>query len=174
MILFMHGLLSSPLTNKKYTNIKYKNKLCKLVKYTTLSYNEVSDIYDSLITKHKPQILIGHSMGGYWAITKSNQHNIPCIAINPFVNPNNRSKIFFKDYTNLNIDNFNTNVSLYMEGGDMLLNMQNLCDIAKEKNINYKFLSGGSHFVKYKDELNLFIDNVLESNNIVLEKYEDV
>ena len=44
------------------------------------------DCYNNLITlanKHKPQLIVGSSMGGYLGYSLSNETNIPCLLFNP-------------------------------------------------------------------------------------------
>lgn len=159
MILFMHGLLSNHIINTKYKSISYENKICKTVHYHRLSYDEVSKIYDDVIYKYKPDLIVSHSMGGYWGIVKSKEHNIPCVAMNPFINPQWLN--FFKDYKNLTDDDFTDNITLYLEMGDKLLNMKPLLNIAKNNNIKHIVQDGGSHFIKHTDNINKLIDKFI-------------
>ncbi len=159
MILFMHGLLSNRIINTKYKNIRYENKICKTVHYHRRTYDEVSSFYDTLIKIHKPKLIVGHSMGGYWSIIKSNEHNIPCVALNPYITPNRFGT--FYDYNNLTEKHFNSNVNLHLESGDMLLDMDEIRIFAEMNNCNYQFLDGGSHFIKYTDKMNDFIELII-------------
>lgn len=159
MILFMHGLLSNHIINTKFKSISYKNKICKTVYYHKLSYDEVSKIYDELIIKYKPDLIVGHSMGGYWSIVKSKEHNIPCLAMNPFIRPKRLN--FFPDYKNLTDKDFTDKVTLYLEMGDRLLNMKSLHEMAKKNNINHMVQDGGSHFIKHTNNINKMIDKFI-------------
>lgn len=162
MILFMHGLLSNRIINTKYKNIRYKNKICKTIHYHRRTYDEVSSFYDTLINLHKPKLIVGHSMGGYWSIIKSNEHNIPCLALNPYINPNRFGT--FDDYTNLTSSNFNKNVNLHLEKGDMLLDINAIRDFAIEMKCNFQLLDGGSHFIKHTEKMNEYIELLLQEN----------
>lgn len=158
MILFMHGLLSNRFINTKYKAIKHK-KICKTVHYHKLKFNDVSNYYDMIIHKNKPKLIVGHSMGGYWAIKKSKEHNIPCLVMNPYFMPN-RYKMF-SDYVNLDENDLTHNVNLYIEMGDLILDMKQIKSMADIKKCNYEIHHGGSHFIKYTDRMNQMIDRVL-------------
>lgn len=66
-ILFFHGLDSSAETTK-FTVIKNENKVSFTVDYRKLSFHEVGLLYDKFIEMFNPDILVGHSLGGYWAL----------------------------------------------------------------------------------------------------------
>lgn len=162
MILFMHGLLSNPYINKKYKDIIYPNKICKTVQYQKQSYAAVSKFYDDLIDKHNPKLIVGHSMGGYWAITKSKEYDIPCMVMNPFFTPNTYSFIF-KDYKNITHDMLDKKLmSFHLELGDKILNMYDIMDICNKNDIKCNHYHGGSHFIKYSDKMNILINEQLE------------
>ena len=59
MILFFHGLNSSNNTNK-FATIDRK-KYCETVDYLELGYDAVNNLYDELIDRIKPDVLVGHS-----------------------------------------------------------------------------------------------------------------
>ena len=159
----MHGLLSNKMINTKFKNIRYADKVCKTVHYHRRTYKDVSDYYDLLIKLYKPKLIVGHSMGGYWSIVKSNEHNIPCLAMNPYITPNRFGT--FEDYTNLNKDNFTNIVNLHLEQGDMLLDIKAIKNFADIMNCNYQLLKGGSHFIKHTDKMNEFISLLMEIYN---------
>ncbi len=162
MILFMHGLMSNRIINTKYKAIKGK-KICKTVKYHTETYDRISGFYDTLIRLHKPKLIVGHSMGGYWAIKKSKEYGIPCIAMNPHVKP--RQYGMFDDYENLTLDYFTKNVYLHLELGDAILNMEQLYKTVYATDCEMNVFEGGSHFVKYTDAMNATIDKILKDVN---------
>lgn len=71
-ILFLHGLDSSK-ESTKFEAIDAKNKYCINVDYRNLNFQTVATFYQDIIDKIKPEILVGHSLGGYWAL-KMLQH----------------------------------------------------------------------------------------------------
>ena len=66
-ILFLHGLDSSR-ESTKFHAIDAKRKYCINVDYRNLNFQTVADFYDEIIEKIKPDIIVGHSLGGYWAL----------------------------------------------------------------------------------------------------------
>ena len=85
-ILFFHGLDSSR-ESTKFHAIDADHKYCIDVDYRNLNYATVAEFYNEMIEKIHPDILVGHSLGGYWALKMSQQHQIPC-------NPCSRSNCF--------------------------------------------------------------------------------
>ena len=81
-VLFLHGLDSSR-ESTKFQAIDAKQKFCINVDYRNLNYQTVADFYHNIIQKIKPEILVGHSLGGYWALKMSLSHHIPCVVANP-------------------------------------------------------------------------------------------
>lgn len=162
MILFMHGLLSNPYINKKYKDITHPNKICKTVHYQKQSYSDVSKFYDDMIDKHNPRLIVGHSMGGYWAINKSKEHGIPCVAMNPFFTPSTYNFIF-KDYKNIRHDILDKELmSFHLELGDKILNMYDIMDICNQYDLKCNHYNGGSHFIRHTDKMNELIEERLE------------
>jgi predicted esterase YcpF (UPF0227 family) len=70
MILFFHGLDSDNQTTK-FTAISHPHKYCETVDYRRRSYGEIGRHYDELIALYNPAPLVGHSLGCYWALVKS-------------------------------------------------------------------------------------------------------
>jgi len=116
MILFFHGLNSSKNTNK-YTTIR-REKHCETVDYLKTGYDAISKRYDELINEIKPDVLVGHSLGGYWALKKSAERNIPCVLLNPSLFP------MFEGYTDITVDELvrAPNIHAYIELGDEVIN----------------------------------------------------
>ena len=88
-ILFLHGLDSSK-ESTKFHAINAEKKYCINVDYRNLNYKTVECFYHDIIEKIKPDLLVGHSLGGYWALKMSQQHRIPAILANPSLNPDFR------------------------------------------------------------------------------------
>lgn len=158
----MHGLLSNPYINKKYKDIVYPNKICKTVQYHKMPYKDVSNFYDDMINNHNPKLIVGHSMGGYWALNKSKEHNIPCVVMNPFFTPKTYDFIF-KDYKNITTGLLDKNLmSFHLELGDKILNMYDVMDICQKHDIKCNHYNGGSHFIKFTDKMNNLIDEQMK------------
>ncbi|WP_157772284.1 YqiA/YcfP family alpha/beta fold hydrolase [Zobellella denitrificans] len=122
MILFFHGLDSDNQTTK-FTAISHPHKYCETVDYRCSDREDISRHYDELITRYSPVLLVGHSLGGYWALVKSQQHGLPCVLVNPQLYPSFRA-----DYSELEIAGCDDGVLrfAYLELGDEVLDIQRI------------------------------------------------
>ncbi len=66
-ILFLHGLDSSR-ESTKFHAIDAKQKFCIDIDYRYLNFSTVASFYDDIIEKIKPEIIVGHCIGAYWAL----------------------------------------------------------------------------------------------------------
>lgn len=150
MILFMHGLDSSKETNK-FECIDVQEKYCETIDYRANTYEQVSKKYDEIIKRKKPKILVGHSLGGYWALVKSQQHNIPCFLINPSLYP----KRILSDYIDISEMTIKKKVKrqFHIELGDEVLNMVKVAEFAQSIDAIQHIYEFGCHRVQYLDGL---------------------
>lgn len=88
-ILFLHGLDSSR-ESTKFHAILHPEKFCIDVDYRNLSYASVEYFYHQAIQTIKPDLLVGHSLGGYWALKTAAQHKLAVIVANPSLTPSFR------------------------------------------------------------------------------------
>lgn len=162
-ILFFHGLDSSAETSK-FTVIKNENKVSFTVDYRKLSFHEVGLLYDKFIKMFNPDILVGHSLGGYWALKKSHDHKIPSLSINPTLDPRN----IFSDYIDLKTLDFNDDVkrAFHLELQDEVINMYEveswLDDNAGRANIHSYNSEKGHHRVHFLEEINYALDELVK------------
>lgn len=82
IIIFIHGLNSSCETDK-YQAIKAKNKIC-----TTVDHSKPLEVEKTLVSmieenKGKNIILVGHSIGGFWARKMAKDFNLKALLLNP-------------------------------------------------------------------------------------------
>lgn len=161
-ILFFHGLDSSAKTNK-FTVIEKKNKFSVTVDYRKLSFHEVGLLYDKLIAKFKPDILVGHSLGGYWALKKSHEHKIPSLSINLPLDPRNH----FDDYIDLKTLDFDDAVprGFYLELKDEIIDMKKVADWLEDEynglyNLHTYF--HGHHRVEKLENINSSLDSLID------------
>lgn len=82
-ILYLHGLDSLGLTTEKQEILeKFEFEVIAPI----INYREQNtSFFDVLINKHKPELLIGSSMGGRFAYWLSNKYTIPAILLNPAI-----------------------------------------------------------------------------------------
>ncbi len=162
-ILFFHGLDSSAETTK-FTVIKNENKVSFTVDYRKLSFHEVGLLYDKFIEMFNPDILVGHSLGGYWALKKSHDHKIPSLSINPTLDPRN----IFSDYIDLKTLDFNDDVkrAFHLELHDEVINMYEveswLDENAGRANIFCYNSEDGHHRVHFLEEINYALDELVK------------
>lgn len=158
MILFFHGYQSGPNTNK-YTLLTGE-KHCEHVDYDQLSYQEVSDLYDRLIAKHQPTLLAGHSLGGYWALIKSHEHQIPCAVANPQCFPD---KFYNKGYTDITTQRITDSIrrSVYMETGDEVLRVSDTIQVLMPQ-CKMMIHQGGHHRLERPNQLNNLLQEIIQ------------
>lgn len=156
-VLFLHGLDSSKESTKFHT-IEAKHKFCIDVDYRNLNYATVASFYDDMIEKIRPDIIVGHSLGGYWALKMSLSHEIPCVVANPSLAPN-----FREDYPHIRDEDLDHDIPqiAYLELGDEVLDMH----AVQEKLENYmqiKAVDDGHHRLLYPENLNVLIEHIEE------------
>ncbi len=151
-ILFLHGLDSSR-ESTKFHAIQTEKKVCIDMDYRNLNYATVADLYQEIIEKIKPDLLIGHSLGGYWALKMSHQHQIPCIIANPSLSPN-----FRDDYPPITEDDLQHDIPqmAYIELGDEILDMHQVTD-QLESFMLLEIIEGGHHRLAHPENLNALI-----------------
>ena len=118
-ILFLHGLDSSR-ESSKFHAICADKKYCITVDYRNLNYQTVASFYNDIIVKIQPEIIVGHSLGGYWALKMSVLHSIPCVIANPSLQPD-----FRPDYPQISEQELDHDIPqlAYLELGDEQLDM---------------------------------------------------
>lgn len=153
-ILFFHGLDSSR-DSTKFHAIQASEKYCINVDYRNLSFATVAQFYHDIIEKIKPNIIVGHSLGGYWALLMSFKYQIPCVIANPSLNPN-----FREDYPPIsdNILNHDIQQMAYIELGDEVLDMHATKEFL-ENYIQIQSIEGGHHRLEQPEKIN---DLILE------------
>lgn len=152
-ILFLHGLDSSR-TSKKFDAITYEQKYCIDVDYRQLSFNTVLDLYLNTIDKIKPNLLIGHGVGGYWALKLSYFFKLPAIIANPNLKP-----CFRSDYVDIQDSDLEHDIPqlAYIELGDEVLNMHETKAML-EQFMFIKTYAGGYHRLEHPENINPLIE----------------
>ena len=152
-ILFLHGLDSSK-ESTKFHAINAEKKYCINVDYRNLNYKTVECFYHDIIEKIKPDLLVGHSLGGYWALKMSQQHRIPAILANPSLNPD-----FREDYAAIDEHDLDHDIPqiAYLELGDELLDMYKVLE-QLESYMQIEAVEGGHHRLVQPENLNHLIE----------------
>lgn len=157
-ILFLHGLDSSR-ESTKFHAINAIKKFCIDVDYRNLNYATVEQFYSEAIQTIKPDLLVGHSLGGYWSLKLSAQHRVPAIVANPSLAPS-----FRNDYPAINEYDLENDIPqiAYIELGDETLNMYDTLQ-QLEPFMQIKTLEGGHHRLEQPENLNVLIDYMLDT-----------
>jgi uncharacterized protein len=157
-ILFFHGL-DSTRESTKFHAIDAEQKFCINVDYRNLSFQAATDFFNEIIEKIKPEILVGHCVGGYWALKMSISHCLPCIVANPNLSPNFRDDYPIVSHADLDHD---IPQLAYIELGDEVLNMH----ATQEQLENYMQVEtyhGGHHGLEKPENLNELIHQIAHS-----------
>lgn len=148
-ILFFHGLDSSR-DSTKFHALDAQQKYCINVDYRNLNFETVSQFYHDIVEKIKPNIIVGHSLGGYWALLMSFQHQIPCVIANPSLRPN-----FRDDYPPITDADLNHDIQqmAYLELGDETLDMHATKEFL-ENYMQIQSIAGGHHRLDHPEKMN--------------------
>lgn len=156
-VLFLHGLDSSR-ESTKFEAIDATDKLCIDVDYRNLNFSTVEKFYCDIIEKMKPKILVGHSLGGYWALKMSKYFELPTVIANPSLSPN-----FREDYPFISEQDLDHDIPqfAYIELGDEVLDMYATAD-RLESYMYVEKVEGGHHRLDHPDHLNKLIQQIGE------------
>ncbi len=151
-ILFLHGLDSSR-ESSKFHAIHSNNKFCIDVDYRNLNFQTVKDFYSEIIAKIKPNLLVGHSLGGYWALKMSAQHQLPAVVANPSLSPQ-----FRDDYPAICEADLDHDIPqmAYLELGDEILDMYQV-QAQLEPFMLVEAVQGGHHRLDHPESINAMI-----------------
>ncbi len=154
-ILFLHGLDSSR-ESTKFHAINAAQKFCINIDYRNLNYQTVENFYDEIIEKIKPALLVGHSLGGYWALKMSLKHKLPTVIANPSLEPDFRS-----DYPAIDEHDLENDIMqmAYIELGDEILDMYATTK-ALEPFMHVEAVEGGHHRLAEPNNLNQLIEHI--------------
>jgi len=101
-------------------------------------------------------LLVGHSLGGYWALKMSQQYRIPTIIANPSLSPD-----FREDYPAINEHDLEHDIPqiAYIELGDEILDMYAVVEQLNPY-MQVETLEGGHHRLAQPENLNQLIEYV--------------
>ena len=185
-ILYLHGFASSASSTKA----------CQLNKYIVNSTSETNVLIpnlennitdaveqiDNIIKKSSPSVLMGSSLGGFYATYFSEKYNLQCVGINPAVIPPAEMSFYLGENENystgekfivdqLQLDLLNkmgkeiekikmpNNFMILLQSGDELLDYKAAISFYKGANLDITF--GGNHsfekFDTYFNKIKLFL-----------------
>lgn len=148
-VLFLHGLDSSK-ESSKFQVLNVKEKYCINIDYRNLNYSTVDSFYRDIIEKIKPEVLVGHSLGGYWALKMSKIFQLPAVIANPSLYPE-----FREDYPAIDEADLDHDIPqmAYIELGDEILDMHQTVD-QLESFMVVEAIEGGHHRLEQPERLN--------------------
>lgn len=161
MVVFFHGFASSPRTNK--FNVIDREKICLKVDYNAEQYQDVDknyhDLVESVLDEGYIPILVGHSLGGYWALRLAERFNVSCVIVNPQLWPTSE---LIRDVDMYDIGTeFRAPKYVYVETGDEVIDVDRTVEWAM-KNSSVRIYEGGHHRVEKLDTINTLIDQAIQ------------
>jgi predicted esterase YcpF (UPF0227 family) len=159
MILFLHGYQSSSKTNK-FTAITDQNKYCANVNYDSMDWNQTFEFYAEIIAEKKPTVLVGHSLGGYWAMFMGCHFGIPVVLLNPQLQPRfyHNKLIDIDDVGRPRLFYTPPEIFAYVETGDEIIDVETT--IAVLSSYDLTVYEGGHHRLERPEAVNTLIQKV--------------
>lgn len=157
-VLFLHGYGSSPETDKykAITSSIVEHKYCPYIEYNKISYLQLFVKLAKLIVETQPDLIIGHSLGGYWAKAMSNEYHIPCILLNPQLFP--EKKFGYPDFSEEDFSDKGIWNYSYLETGDENIELEKTKKLLK-KYTDLTVQEGGHHRIQFLDNINSIIEH---------------
>jgi predicted esterase YcpF (UPF0227 family) len=167
-LLYIHGFLSSPLSQKARQMGEWLNANRPQVSYycpfltpypdDTLRSLE-SIVKDHGIEEGKDLYLIGSSLGGFWATWLAEKYNLKSVLINPVVDLG----IFKSEFINKELRNYHTNDSYILTEHDMQRFSELIHDEIRKPENYLLLLQTGDEVLDYQ----LAIDKYPKSGHLV-------
>lgn len=166
MFIFYHGYQSSSSTNKyKELQSLGESSFCRTVDYEKLTEQQVYELYCNDIEQHKPDLLIGHSLGGYWALRLSNEYNIPVVVVNPSLFPSvTLPHLKYKDIEQEQINNLVPKY-FYLELGDEVIDLHKVQQFVQEHSY-VATVNDGHHRVQYINNYKQVVEFAINTSMI--------
>jgi len=190
MIIFIHGFRSAP-TKERYIELKDINQDVLMVQMDYTDPIGSLDMLRNIVKKHREEndlILMGLSLGGFFAKIVGSIHNVKTVLINPCLNPEEVLKFangedlpnyktrkyerFSEDFSNIlrQIKEDHENIpsppiKVFINLHDEFLNSNETIEYMKERNHSYRvFYIGGhqfSHWKKIKEDVQEFANKII-------------
>lgn len=175
-ILIFHGYGSS-CENPRYKNLQY-DSICQDIDYSSSSWEDVYSIFDSIIIKNLFQkenlILLGHSLGGWWARYFAKKYNLTAILLNPVLYFPIPISINNKEYENYEKNqiyfDYNSDCELwyYIELGDEVINYSpSLLELIRKEGTVIT-ISGGHHRIQYPEMISYLVNRAIREQGTTI------
>lgn len=156
MILYLHGYGSSAKTAKASL---LENMICFTIDYEKFSHSEVEAFYENIIETNDIEMLVGHSLGGYWALRMGNKFNIPTVLVNPAMWPTVVENHYYPPTTKEDLVN-RAHRFAYLEMSDEVIDMVEVSEFLRDTTSVYE-VPGGHHRIEFQDSLRSFINTCI-------------
>ena len=121
LVIYLHGFLSAPESTKATLTRHWIAKhrpdieyLCpRLSSYPSAAKTTLIELLDQVIDQNP--VLIGSSLGGYWATWLSEKYDLPAVLINPAVSPS----MFLPEYLGVELKNFYSDETYILDHADV-------------------------------------------------------
>lgn len=164
MVIFFHGFDSSSKTDK-FSVIKHQPKLCLDVDYRSEQYLDIDanyhDIIDSALADGYIPVLVGHSLGGYWAVKMAQRFALSVVLVNPQLWPTSELIRDIDMYRPEPAISSNSPKYVYVETGDDVIDVERTINWAM-KYASVRIYEGGHHRVEKLDAINTLIDKAIK------------
>lgn len=156
MILYMHGYGSSATTPKARL---LPNMISFTIDYEKNSPAEVQKFYENIIENNDIEMLVGHSLGGYWALRMGNKYNIPTVLVNPAMFPTVVENFHYEPTTEEDLINVAHRFA-YLEMDDERIDMVEVSEFLEGTTAIYE-VPGGHHRVQFQNKLKDYINTCM-------------
>jgi len=168
-LLFFHGLDSSKETSK-YTCITREPKYCQTVNYRE-NFAEIFEIYDALIrekmTQYPRVVLVGHSLGGWFANHFAHKYNLRALLIVPCIYPSEVLADRIPDVADMKLYFPTTNTEIVRvmvevddESLDVAVARRTLVNLPDSWNVDY--FAGGHHRIARSSDIWYHVTHLCE------------
>lgn len=161
-VVFFHGFDSSSQTNK-FKAIA-RDKICVSVDYRNEQYLDVDKLYhnlvESVLDEGNIPVLVGHSLGGYWAVKMAARFNTSCVLINPQLWPTSELIRDIHMYRPEPAISKSSPKYVYVETGDEVIDVDRTVEWAMKWG-SVRIYEGGHHRVEKLDAINTLIDQAI-------------
>ena len=168
-LLFFHGLDSSKETSK-YTCITREPKYCQTVNYRE-NFAEIFEIYDALIrekmTQYPRVVLVGHSLGGWFANRFAHKYNLRALLIAPCIYPSEVLADCIPDVADMKLSFPTTNTEMVRvmvevddESLDVAVARRTLVNLPDSWDVDY--FAGGHHRIARSSDIWYHVTHLCE------------
>lgn len=156
MILYLHGYGSSAKTAKASL---LENMISFTIDYEKHTYEQTQKFYENIIETNDIEMLVGHSLGGYWALLIGNKYGIPTVLVNPTMLPTVVENHYYPPIVEEDLVNRGHRFA-YLEMSDEVIDMVEISEFLQGTTSVYE-VPGGHHRIEFQNKLRDYINTCL-------------